>query len=416
MPRETKKGMLAWWGIIPTIAFIALQITFGWSEARIRATSPEFAISYLLGGVIAGPLISFVIALIVYFALRRSRLAATIVYSVVMALFCVAVLNKAVLKQARLRMAAAQAGPRSFPAVGITVTAPPGWLEVPPDRPGLIIRWISPDSSRNGEALGLVMVELKDPASHTAPEVARDLARSWGGRVSAQSDVMDGETVWRIQVDSPPPGLQPVEGLVAIRNGHLFLIEGGVSPGYSCHEQIESIRQSWRWIAIDSPVKHLEFRDQPLAAFGGQLSINFPAAMETFNTDHPERMLGLSLYNFKRNGKEFTALVQTGDVPAADTFEAAKDRLALGTQEKLKLPEAFVWHAVKGAGRRAITQPVRGPAEDGVNWIMWALIHSEDGRLVLINFSIYAQDPAERAAYAGVAEKMVESVTMPPRR
>src|SRR5437867_3569839 len=73
---RSKRGMLAWWGIIPTAAFIVLQITFGWSEAKVRASSAEFAISYLLGGVIGGPLISFLIALIVYFASRRSQLVA----------------------------------------------------------------------------------------------------------------------------------------------------------------------------------------------------------------------------------------------------------------------------------------------------------------------------------------------------
>src|SRR5207237_8382124 len=76
IPPKSKRAILAWWGIIPTVAFIVLQITFGWSEAKVRATSPEFAISYLLGGVIGGPVISFIVALVGYFASRRSPLAA----------------------------------------------------------------------------------------------------------------------------------------------------------------------------------------------------------------------------------------------------------------------------------------------------------------------------------------------------
>src|SRR5438046_2064290 len=89
IPPKRARAILAWWGVIPTAAFIVLQITLGWSEAKVRATSPEFAISYLLGGVIAGPLISFLIALIAYFASRRSQLVTTIVYSILVVLFCV---------------------------------------------------------------------------------------------------------------------------------------------------------------------------------------------------------------------------------------------------------------------------------------------------------------------------------------
>ncbi len=85
---EANKPILAWSGMVPTTVLIAIQVIYGWPEALVRATAPELAISYLVGGVVGGLLFSFSIAWIVYRVGRGSQLAATLAFSIMMAVIC----------------------------------------------------------------------------------------------------------------------------------------------------------------------------------------------------------------------------------------------------------------------------------------------------------------------------------------
>lgn len=415
--RKIKAPILAWWGIIPTAGYVVVQTLYGWGEARFRATAPQFAISYFIGGLIAGPLISLIVAWVAYRVSGRSQRVATIVFTLVIALLCLSVRNMA-RSRALLSSSQRQIAPspntsaiHAFPSAGLMLRSPPAWQEAIPDRGSVVAEWISPES-RPGTVRALIMVELKRPASTDSHEIASQLAQSWGGKVIDKPDVLDGERAWKIQAPVSKSELQPLEAVIAIHQGRLYMIEGGGMPGYSCHEQVEFIRSSWKWTSIDSAAKHLEFRAKPLVVFSGKVSINFPAAMNTFDNGHPDRSLGLSLRDTKRDTDAFTAFVQFGEHSTEDTLAATEARLSRGIQDRFKLSQAFIWHTVGGSATRVITQPVRGPAQDGANWIMWAVIWLDDNRFVLINFTIYADDLAERAAYAKAAEDMAESISL----
>jgi hypothetical protein len=86
--QKAKTPVLAWWGIIPAFLYIAIQVMYGLPDAKEHATAPEFAISYLVGRIIGGLLLSFAIAWIAYRGTRRSQRAATIAFSIMIALVC----------------------------------------------------------------------------------------------------------------------------------------------------------------------------------------------------------------------------------------------------------------------------------------------------------------------------------------
>src|SRR6185437_10609952 len=83
---------------------------------------------------------------------------------------------------------------------------------------------------------------------------ANALAAKWGGRVVNDHVNLDGETACLVQAKPTKPALQPVEGLVAMHDGNLYLVTGGVTPGHSCDAEFEAIRQSWKWIPLGSAV------------------------------------------------------------------------------------------------------------------------------------------------------------------
>ncbi|HZL35156.1 MAG TPA: hypothetical protein VFC78_07595 [Tepidisphaeraceae bacterium] len=303
---------------------------------------------------------------------------------------------------------------RQFPTVGVAFTPPAGWQEMTRDKHKMVAGWVSSDS-RPRDIHAMIQVEAAKPTVDDAQATAKAMAGDWGGKVADSPLTLDGKPAWRVESPTPAKsGLQPVEGIIAMREGYVYMIMGGVTPGHSCHDAIESIRKSWKWTPIETPVKHLEFRDKPMIVFNNGVSINFPALMHTYPTKTPNRVLDLGFYNLARNAPDFLAYVQQAAVPAGVKLDALENKLATNTQEKYKLAEAFVWHGLKGATPRAITQPVRIPPEapDALanGYVMWALIELPKGRLILINFTIVSENAPDRAEFEKAAQKIVGSV------
>src|SRR5258707_752123 len=90
-----RQSMLAWWGIIPALIFIVVQCYFGWSRAQIRASGPDFALSYLMGGLVGGLGIALLLALILYRIDSRSQRTATITFSAIVMLFVAGIVHQA---------------------------------------------------------------------------------------------------------------------------------------------------------------------------------------------------------------------------------------------------------------------------------------------------------------------------------
>jgi hypothetical protein len=404
----SKKAMLAWWGILPAFAFLAFHLTLGWPEAKVRATGEDYAVSYLLGGAIGGVLIALLIAWIVYRVSNRSQLAGTATFSVIMVLLCLSVAEQS----RRHRLATQPGATHDFPYFGVSFTSPAGWMEAPPDGPDMLAKCVD-TGPRGREVTAAVTVEIKKTQDTTA-DAARGLSKDWGGQVVDEHVTIDGETAWRIEAHPPQSDLQPVEGLVISHAGHLFLIMGGITPGSSCHDQLEFVRRSWKWIPIDSPTKHLEIQTEHLNAINGKILIGLPKAMETFETGHPDKMAGLHLYNYKRNANDFKAVITLVDLPGGTDLNAAQERIGDGIVQRFNLNERFVWRPIKGLQPGSVTQLVRGPESDGVNWLMWALVKLNENQIALINISVYTADPDEQANYADAAQKIAETITLAP--
>ena len=116
--------------------------------------------------------------------------------------------------------------------------------------------------------------------------------------------------------------------------------------------------------------------------------------------------------DFQRSDTQLEAAIDLIELPNPDSFDVVRERMSKSTGERLKLPKALTWRVVSGPTRRAITQAV--PSSDGTYRMIFSLIDLESKRFILINFSIFASQPQERAAYAAVAEKVVESIKPVP--
>jgi hypothetical protein len=194
------------------------------------------------------------------------------------------------------------------------------------------------------------------------------------------------------------------------------MIEGGAFPNVSCHEQVEAIRRGWKWIPIESPVNHLEFNDQPILAVQDRIIINYPRAMHLFDMGHPDRGIGLSVTSPIRDAEDFSAVMQVTVLPTGETFQSVQDRLGSGIEQKMNLPEKFVWRKTMGPIYGSMTQPVRCVTPDGPCWIAWALVGLDTEQFVMINFSLFSPNAADREKYNAAAQGIVESIRLNPNK
>jgi hypothetical protein len=305
---------------------------------------------------------------------------------------------------------------RQFPTFGVALTAPASWKQVPRDKFKTIVQWISSDSTVQ-DRQALIMVEGAKPTDADARATADHMAKDWGGSVGPAQTALAGEPAWRITAP-PGPGLRPVEGIVAYHDGHLYLIMGGNTPGHSCHDELEAIRKSWKWIPLESCAKHVDFRAEPLAAFDGAVQINFPELMHTNPTDSPDRVLDLEMSDLRGPARsEFLLFAQLISLQQGARFDVAKDRFLPLMQKQIKMTGELKWHEVKGPTERVATQVAHLEDQnqgDHPLYAKFSLIKIDEKRVVLINFTMGTKDPKELDAFDGAAEQVVKSVDLIP--
>jgi hypothetical protein len=91
------------------------------------------------------------------------------------------------------------------------------------------------------------MVETGRPSIPSAEGTARALADQWGAKLLAERTDLGGVPALRIRGTNPGPGTNPVEGIVALREGKIYMIMAGVAPGEDCAAAVEHVRKTWKW-------------------------------------------------------------------------------------------------------------------------------------------------------------------------
>ena len=302
-----------------------------------------------------------------------------------------------------------------FPTYGVAFKAPRRWPEAMRDKPKTIVQWISPDSVPKKPA-ALIMVECGHTPKESLDEVARGLAKNFGGTVSDRPTTLGGTRAMRIAATSDGPMLHPVEALATVHDGLLYLVMGGVTAGHSVAEELEVIRASWTWMPIEPIDKHLEFRGEPLSLGGGAATMNVPALMHTYPTEHPDRVLALGLHNVRRDEPEFLMYAQLEATVKGQKFDEIKNGLTTSLRLRFKVKGSIKWGGRANDPTRAVTEPfeVETPEAAGGrkrwNLMRWALVEVDDQRLVSVNFTLPQQEDHGRSTYIALVDRIVDSI------
>lgn len=133
-------------------------------------------------------------------------------------------------------------------AEGASFSEPKGWTRSTPDKVKTKGMFISPDSDRKVALKAMIIVDIGKPAEPSLQATAEGMARDWGGKILDEKTSLDGVEALRIRVDTPGPGLRPIEGVLTMKDGKLYMLMGGAIPGRSILEQVEEVRKGWKWV------------------------------------------------------------------------------------------------------------------------------------------------------------------------
>jgi hypothetical protein len=308
----------------------------------------------------------------------------------------------------------------SHPTYGVRFERPSGWATMMEDGQKTIGVWAYPSAARTQK---VIRIETGRPTDSSAKSTAEGLARNFGGSVAKETTLLDGETAWRVQVDDKPvqQTVHPVEALVATHNGYIYLVMGGVAGDQTCAAEIERIRSSWTWLPIEAPSTHLELRAEPVAPFGGRLTMSVPATMRTLPSDDPNRLLNLAIFDLRRYDTDFQMVVQLLDRDRNRSFDDIKAAFLQELGPKLKLKDVPKWielketHQEKGAAPSpaiAISEVLDGAAVANGKplKVVFALVDLSANQTVLVNFTLAAATDEERQRYVPVINQIVASV------
>ena len=137
-------------------------------------------------------------------------------------------------------------GPGPIVAAGASFSEPSGWTRMIPDKAKTKGWFLAPGSDPNAPSR-TIMVDVGKPSAPTLPEIAGLFARAWGGRILEEKTTLDGVEALRVRVERPGPGLRPVEGVLALKDGQLYSLMGGALPGNDVAGAVEEVRRGWRW-------------------------------------------------------------------------------------------------------------------------------------------------------------------------
>lgn len=180
--------------------------------------------------------------------------------------------------------ASAASGPGASQSQGVAITSegasfcgPKGWKSVTPIKDAKMKAcFISPDSSE-ADQKAMIVVSIAVPLQRDLQSEAQSRAMGWGGSVLPEKTDLDGEPALRIQVNPRSAECDPVGGLVTFRYGRVYFIAAAAIRGRSVQNEIEEIRQNWKWVNEDGAAGSPDVPDLPPVA-------NAPAGWEHYKS------------------------------------------------------------------------------------------------------------------------------------
>ena len=127
-----------------------------------------------------------------------------------------------------------------------TFETPKGWV---PNRSGKNTYAILSRANETYPYLTrMISIDIGKPVEPTTKAVAEAFANKWRkGQVEVLSLQIDGEVAFRVTVPPNNNTMQPVDCVIAMRDGVVFMLIGGAKANGDVSDALDEVVASWKW-------------------------------------------------------------------------------------------------------------------------------------------------------------------------
>ena len=296
-----------------------------------------------------------------------------------------------------------------FPTYGISLIPPATWTPQSRSQATIVAQWAI--TNFLGANLAQIRIETLQTTDPVLDNLAKSWAETWGGSLLQEETTLDGERAIRIRAEHKGWGIKIVEGVVAMHNGRLFVIAGGVMSGQECRKEVEAIRASWKWMACRHPSEFANDLPSQMPLKGSQLVVRVPAAAVIPDAGM-ERVNGhFCLHNIVSGKDEFCAsfnvLPEDKEADFKQTYEAFRAKTNLAYRA------AMDWVKVDPKGKAVMSNDLNTSAftQDGKDaTLIWAMRICDDRNPILVTFTVSHVSPQQMESYRDLAWNVVTSM------
>jgi hypothetical protein len=293
-----------------------------------------------------------------------------------------------------------------FPTWGIELVPPAGWTRMPESDFTVMAQWTPSDGST-----GLFRILVTPMLTRTVGSVADSLAR--GLQATVVDTTLDGRVAKRVQ-----GGADGTSEIVCQREGYLIEIRCHHSAAVAKVDDLEAMREGWRWTDIEAPAKHPELRPDstPLT---DQIVVQFPVHFRAWpippTPPGTVRYAAVDLMR-QRIRREFDVELSMPPNIQGQPLDKLATLLSEPYQRELVLKKPIAWRLIEGKDDRIISQEILGPRPadnpDGPPKYAkcLALVALDNRTRLLAVFTCVADNDDDRFAFMVMAEGIIGSI------
>jgi hypothetical protein len=299
----------------------------------------------------------------------------------------------------------------SFPTFGIEFTPPAGWSrQFEPD-----IATVAQFAPADNPKSGLVQIHIVFLDRPTARQQIEEEARQLGGVI--EPTTLGGVEAFRVRNDKVN-----AQYIAAGRGGCIYEVFWGhnkpanaAAPAAppatpAVPAELEAVRTSWHWLDPQSPANHTELDPEPVLLFD-RFAVLLPtwARPEQRNDDGEATFQGIH-YGRLKLPEDFAVTFSLPPGAQGIPFDQVRASAEATVLKISKAPGPMVWKPVGRKGDRIVSDAVIDRTRRNEMSVRKAIIAPDAQTRLLVTFSVWTTDLAERAAYGTMEEKIVESI------
>lgn len=126
-----------------------------------------------------------------------------------------------------------------------TFKTPVGWQAHRSDKNTYAILTVANEAP--AQRTRMISIDIGKPVEPTARKLAEAFAKDWNGHVEDEVLELDGELAYRVVAEPDKSKIEPIDCVVAIRDGRAFLLIAGAKQKEYVSQAIDELVASWKW-------------------------------------------------------------------------------------------------------------------------------------------------------------------------